>query len=77
MSTLELSDGQPFPSVINVHGHGEVRRYTPERTCEMEFIWSDPEDLNLYKCGKCHGLVNHLQKPEYCSNCGAKVIKYI
>lgn len=46
-----------------------------ERTCRMELLWTDGEDGECYECSECGDIAfTHCDAPEYCPNCGAKVV---
>ncbi|HJF65684.1 MAG TPA: Lar family restriction alleviation protein [Slackia equolifaciens] len=46
-----------------------------ERTCRMELRWTDGEDGECYECSECGDIAfTHCDAPEYCPNCGAKVV---
>ena len=60
-------------------GNEAALTYFPLRTC-----YSDNEPVSLYgdkwhvfRCSECHNKINlcYNKKPNYCPNCGAKVVK--
>ena len=78
MSVVTL-DGNAFPSVLNVRVGGRLRRYVPERTCHMVF----DDKWFGYGCDKCgsvsqtyHHPNGDWYVPEYCPNCGSKVMPH-
>lgn len=77
MSTVCISEGRPFPSIVHVRRGAEIRRYAPERTCRMDA----PID-GEYRCSECGHLNRETYradrgwfKPEYCAHCGARVVE--
>ena len=51
--------------------------YLPERTCRMEML--PPKETRMrWLCSECSGVhigeVGHFLRPNFCHNCGAKVV---
>lgn len=67
MSTFNIGD-RPFPAIIHVNRGNELRRYAPERTCEMV------DNGRELCCSVCDWRHDYDDEPVYCSGCGAKVV---
>ena len=66
------------PERIRVGSLERPRVYVPERTCRMEYNeeWSGDElyPTECYNCSECHYMTSD-GMPNYCPNCGAKVVE--
>lgn len=68
-----FSECLPFDVVERMAADAWNRR--AERTCRMELLWTDGEDGECYECSECGDIAfTHCDAPEYCPNCGAKVV---
>ena len=87
MSTVEIGEGQSFPSVLNVRRGPELRRYVPERTCDAVRTERPCADAasgweTVFECSECGEVVSWddgydpaSDLPSYCPRCGARIIE--
>ena len=57
------------------HALADLIEPEPERTCNVEQIPYMPGGYEGYRCSVCHCIDLESDEPNYCPNCGAKVVK--
>ena len=66
------------PETIQVFSDdGREQDYVPERTCHMECVPMFPgtdSHFLCWECSDCSTTNDENRKPNYCPNCGAKVV---
>lgn len=50
--------------------------YRLEKSCELFWMWSDPEDGDCFRCSLCDGTAHSFGlEPRFCPRCGSRVTK--
>ena len=79
---LHIGDFRPWPDTVHVvRGKtGVMLRYVPERICFQVDVTADHSPYTSYMtaCSLCGEMlaVEEFRAPNYCPNCGAKVVRY-
>ena len=68
---LFIGELRPWPDTVHVvRGKTEeTRRYVPERTCKDK-----AESGPYFWCDSCNQFIIYPSPPNYCPECGAKVV---
>ena len=67
-----------WPEYVTVSHEGmrEVgRRYVPERTCRLVYYDDGDGYPPNVQCSACGRWLDEYASPDYCPNCGAKVVE--
>lgn len=68
LERVTMGGRQRYPKRILVGEFGRERAYLPERTCHMV------DNGCELCCSECDGRHDYDDEPNYCHNCGARVV---
>ena len=60
---------------LEVKRFGEYVKFVRERTCKMEVFSMHDEGDFTFRCSECGKGYVEYEPPNYCPNCGAKVVE--